>query len=300
MPVVNESLTVDLRVRLAYSATSGGPPSPSFDHNILGQPTTVFDGMVVLEGSELEGGGPNPFDVLIDVDDAFHYEPSLGDLLLDLEVRSISGDLALDATVGGTTTRVWELGGQGVVGFAGSPDGYGVVTQFQLRCGASGPSVRVPVRAWQTTTDVNFGARRPPLTEYEIRVSTTEDELDGDLSDGDVSLREAIVWANQLIGHPRIIVPEGHYRLSQTGPGEDASATGDLDLTNTLGITRIVGAGPNQTVIDGLQTDRVLDVAPLVNLELSDLAIINGRAETGGGIRVLASGRLATSRPDCR
>ncbi len=104
------------------------------------------------------------------------------------------------------------------------------------------------------------------------------------------------MWANQLIGHPRIIVPAGYYRLSQTGPDEDASATGDLDLTNTLGITRIVGAGPGQTVIDGMKADRVLDVAPSVHLELSDLAIVNGRAETGGGIRVLAGGRLAMSR----
>ena len=49
----------------------------------------------------------------------------------------------------------------------------------------------------------------------------------------------------------------GTYTLTIAGTGEDAAATGDLDITDDLTIT---GAGSGLTIIDGNSLDRVFDV----------------------------------------
>ena len=96
-----------------------------------------------------------------------------------------------------------------------------------------------------------------------IAVNTTADELN---SDGDCSLREAIQSANTNTGvdactpgsgTDTITVPAGTYTLSIAGAGEDANATGDLDITSNLSIT---GAGNTLTIIDGGAIDRVIEI----------------------------------------
>ncbi|NIM52595.1 MAG: CSLREA domain-containing protein, partial [Gemmatimonadales bacterium] len=98
-----------------------------------------------------------------------------------------------------------------------------------------------------------------------ITVNTTDDELN---ADGDCSLREAITAANTDAvvdtctagsGTDTITVPAGTYTLSIAGTGEDAAATGDLDVTDDLTIN---GAGADSTIIDGGGIDRVLHVDP--------------------------------------
>ena len=65
--------------------------------------------------------------------------------------------------------------------------------------------------------------------------------------------------------------------------GEDANASGDLDIGKNLSIE---GAGLHQTVIDGGSLDRVFDIFAPATVTLSDLLIRNGRViERGGGIR---------------
>jgi CSLREA domain-containing protein len=132
-----------------------------------------------------------------------------------------------------------------------------------------------------------------------ITVNTTDDELN---SDGDCSLREAIQAANTDAavdactagsGADTIDVPAGTYTLSIAGAGEDANATGDLDITDDLTIN---GAGAPTTIIDGGALDRVFDVDPNVvsiTVEISSLTIDNGSADLGGGI--LNSGALTLS-----
>src|SRR3954451_8766592 len=73
-----------------------------------------------------------------------------------------------------------------------------------------------------------------------ITVDTTADEV---APGGTCSLREAVISANTNAGvggcpaggtgTDSIVVPARttHYVLAQAGDGEDASATGDLDLT---------------------------------------------------------------------
>lgn len=122
-------------------------------------------------------------------------------------------------------------------------------------------------------------------------VTKTADTNDGSC-DADCSLREAIVAANANAGMDIVTVPAGTYVLSLSGAGEDAAATGDLDLNGDLVLG---GAGAATTVIVGDGGDRVFDVDPLaagVAVTISEVTVTNGRAvPLGGGIR--NSGTLA-------
>src|SRR5207248_1366560 len=110
-------------------------------------------------------------------------------------------------------------------------------------------------------------------------------------SGGDCSLREAIQAANTDsaidactagAGADTITVPAGTYTLSVAGIGEDANATGDLDITGMLIIN---GAGSSSTIVDGGAIDRVFDVHP-TTVQINGITIRNGDTSTatGGGI----------------
>ena len=105
---------------------------------------------------------------------------------------------------------------------------------------------------------------------------------------GNTTLRAAIMEANALGGDDTINVPAGTFALSIAGTGEDAAATGDLDVTDTTGSLTIQGAGAGQTIIDANQIDRVFQTFAGVTLDIEDVTItggsvtgLNGR---GGGI----------------
>jgi CSLREA domain-containing protein len=126
-----------------------------------------------------------------------------------------------------------------------------------------------------------------------ITVNTTDDELN---TDGDCSLREAIQAANTNAavdactagsGADTITVPAGTYTLTITGADEDANATGDLDITDSVTIN---GAGKNTTIIQaGTDStngiDRVLHSVSRISATISDVTIANGRCESGGVCR---------------
>jgi CSLREA domain-containing protein len=119
-----------------------------------------------------------------------------------------------------------------------------------------------------------------PAQAATFTVTKTADTLDG-ACDRDCSLREAVAAANAddpLGGADVVVVPPGIYVLTRTGAGEDAGATGDLDLNDQM---ILVGAGAGHTVIDGHGFDRVLDArAPA---EIYGVTIRNGRVDGDGG-----------------
>ncbi len=113
---------------------------------------------------------------------------------------------------------------------------------------------------------------------------TKEADTNDGTCDADCSLREAVLAANASPGADDITVPVGTYilDLDPNGTGEDAAATGDLDLIDDVTLS---GAGADTTIIDGNGTDRVLDVINAV-VEISGVALKNGSLAggTGGGI----------------
>lgn len=110
--------------------------------------------------------------------------------------------------------------------------------------------------------------------------------------DSDCSLREAVRAANGGSGGETISIPAGHYRLTIAGPGEDAAATGDLDLTKNVTIT---GSGARATVIDAGGGDRVFAVRAGVTASISDVTITGGFVDGNGG-GIASAGSLTLVR----
>lgn len=114
-------------------------------------------------------------------------------------------------------------------------------------------------------------------------VDLTSDEADGDLSSGDVSLRDAVIAANAAGGTAdQISVSIGTYTLSLAGRLENAAATGDLDITQDVSI--IGGSSDaSQTVIDADSIDRVFDIADAgLTVRLENLTVTGGNATDDG------------------
>ena len=103
--------------------------------------------------------------------------------------------------------------------------------------------------------------------------------------DGSVTLREAIRNANANAdttggdapagtGADEIRLPVGTVTLSLLGTGDNLALTGDLDLTDSAGVT-IIGSGSDVTTVDGASIDRVFD-ATSGNVIFQDLTITGG------------------------
>ena len=73
---------------------------------------------------------------------------------------------------------------------------------------------------------------------------------------GTCTLRAAVQETNALAGADQIALAVGVQELTIGGAGEDAGATGDLDITDDL---TIAGANSYLSVIDANGIDRVLD-----------------------------------------
>jgi len=126
---------------------------------------------------------------------------------------------------------------------------------------------------------------------FELHVNSTADAIDANPGDaicasptGECTLRAAVQEANSLPGLDKVIVGPGHYQLAISGAGEDDSATGDLDVRESILIS---GAGMGTTVIDAAGLDRVFDVVVLGSfnnaLAVDQVTIQGGQ---GGGVRI--------------
>jgi len=133
----------------------------------------------------------------------------------------------------------------------------------------------------------------PGVNAATISVNTTTDEYG---TGSGCSLREAVQAANGDAvfggcpagsGDDLITLPAGTYTLSIAGTGEDANATGDLDIATNL---TVVGAGAGVTAVDGGGIDRVLHVDPAgagITVEMTDVTIRGGQPaalQDGGGM----------------
>lgn len=141
-------------------------------------------------------------------------------------------------------------------------------------------------------------ARVEWTTSTEIEVNTFQDRADPTPGDGVVgevisgqqvrSLRAAVMEAGRLAGDDTIHLPAGLYSLSQTGTGEDAGRLGDLDITDTTGVTTIRGDGADVTIIDAGLIDRLFHVTKGATLILDGVTLRRGSvsgSDDGGAIR---------------
>ncbi len=132
-----EASDIDVKISVGYAATTVATVSNTFADNIGTEFLTVFDGLLDLSSSGV--GRANMFDVVIDVADLFDYDPSRGDLLIDIEMRSSPTTAFFNISGQGeqsTTTRIWNTDVNdptGIVGYtAYDSQPYGLVTQFNF------------------------------------------------------------------------------------------------------------------------------------------------------------------------
>jgi hypothetical protein len=88
-------------------------------------------------------------------------------------------------------------------------------------------------------------------------------------------LRAAIIAANAPSEADTILVSSGTYTLTGVA-GEDAAATGDLDIIAAGGPLTITGAGAATTIIDGGGIDRVFETIGAATVTISGVTIRNG------------------------
>ena len=141
-----------------------------------------------------------------------------------------------------------------------------------------------------------------------VTLTTTVDVVDGNTANiaalngtpggAGISLREAILAANNEPAGSTITIniPAGNHTLTIAGAGENAAATGDLDVNHAvagLKTINIVGVSAATSIITGLVGDRVFDVHSLtaagafLTFNISNVTI-TGANVTGSGSAILA------------
>jgi CSLREA domain-containing protein len=136
---------------------------------------------------------------------------------------------------------------------------------------------------------LSLAGARPVSADQTFIVTSDADEPDAAPGDAACSstpsavctLRAAVMEANALAGNDTIVLPVGVFNLSLAAAGEDAAATGDLDLTSNITIngssavgSRIVGSG-----------DRVFQIHGGPSITFNNVTIRGGSiAGDGGGI----------------
>jgi CSLREA domain-containing protein len=124
-------------------------------------------------------------------------------------------------------------------------------------------------------------------------VNSSADDVDATPLDGICAtsanvctLRAAIMESNGSLQVATITFDPGldtiPIVLTKSGPGEDAAATGDLDILRAV---RIMGNGSSATIVDGNAADGVFTIG--ATTEISGLTVQNGKTQVtsyGGGI----------------
>lgn len=137
-----------------------------------------------------------------------------------------------------------------------------------------------------------------PLHAATFRVNFPQDEVDNLPGDGKCetasgwcTLRAAIQEANALPGPDSIILDDSTYLLTIPGTGEDACATGDLDITDDLVIK---GFSRSETHVYAGGIDRVFHIVGPIKVEFQDLSIEEGEIRDENGAGILNSGGTVT------
>src|SRR5208282_5576434 len=121
---------IDVSIDLGYAATTVATASATFAANRGAGMVTVYDGLLSLSSTSTTS--PPAFDIVINVAPLFNYNPSLGDLLVDISMRNEPSTAQFDAVDAGnkTTARIWG----GLTSSTGTVDATyaGLVTEFSF------------------------------------------------------------------------------------------------------------------------------------------------------------------------
>lgn len=131
-------------VNLSTSVNPVGSLSTTFADNVGADGAQVFSASSGIFSSTSSGGpGPSAFDVILALDTPFLYDPSAGDLLMEVLMETnvnftpLGGFSYLDAVESETglfdvgLQRVWNSGGDtGALSGNTDPEGRGLVTRF--------------------------------------------------------------------------------------------------------------------------------------------------------------------------
>ena len=130
-------------------------------------------------------------------------------------------------------------------------------------------------------------AAAPCIRAEDLLVTTSNDVVDA--NDGILSLREAVQQANVTNAPVRIVLPASDCFLFLPGAGEDANASGDLDLTNTALVEFVgtAGSGIDATALG----DRILHVARGAQVLLTNIVLRGGSNAVDGGGALWVEGR---------
>ena len=126
-----------------------------------------------------------------------------------------------------------------------------------------------------------------------LRVDSTSDIDDGDYSDGQFSLREAITLANTIPGTNEIIidVPGNSIHLDAPLP----AISPEFSQAQPILALAITGPGADSISINGEQ-HRVFEILADAVVEITGLTIENGRGASPGGGAALNKGTLTVSQ----
>ncbi|HNB53427.1 MAG TPA: CSLREA domain-containing protein, partial [Anaerolineales bacterium] len=227
-----------------------------------------------------------------------------GNLTIDFSVDSQVGNSAYPVTVdfyeadsAGSGEGQTYLGGTLLMGPGSTSTNLGPA-------GPLGVAVGDPVVA--TVTDANgntseFSTVILTTAGSTITVNNMTDGVDANIGNGlcetstpgQCTLRAAIQEANALPGTQTITLPAGIINLSLAGSGENASATGDLDITDALIIQG--ASGPVASWINASGLDRVFDVSG-ANVTFDNVVMSGGSANYGAGIYAHASATVTLNQ----
>jgi hypothetical protein len=124
---VNKMLNVE--IRLSHTPVTPDTMSLTFADNIGGDETLVYNGALTISGTDVST--PNPFDIVIDIDDLFSYDGA-SNLLFDIKILSGLETSLFDSvsTSAGAAfvQRVWSTNVNAATGSSGGDRG--LVTAF--------------------------------------------------------------------------------------------------------------------------------------------------------------------------
>lgn len=130
------SVTLDaVKIRLSTTTAAPGTLSRTFASNLGSDATTVYNGSLALSSQNTgPDAGPKSFDIVVNFQAPFYYDPAKGNLLLDVLTTSGGTTSQFDAQdASDTTSRLWNDDPNATTAVANDPyPSLGLVIKFLM------------------------------------------------------------------------------------------------------------------------------------------------------------------------